>query len=144
MSALDLKAPTQLASMRHETDRMLLNFWVAHWIGCGSLMIDCRRFIGKQLMAVDILWASFRASRSLPFDDPYASAFRYTKPIHKDFWKRKGLLFFLNRYYNNGATIIVGSVGLDRGALLVVQLLSLFAHILSNLIAGLVLFLKMI
>ena len=32
---------------------VLLNFWIAHWIGLGPTLIDCNHFLGKQLVAVD-------------------------------------------------------------------------------------------
>ena len=77
---------------------VLLNFWIAHWIGLGPTLIDCSHFLGKQLVAVDTLWASLRPARAPPFDIPYPSAFQHIRPIHKDFWKRKGLIFILNRH----------------------------------------------
>ena len=50
---------------------ILFNFWVAHWIGFSTLSVDCKHFMGKQLVAVDTLWASLRPSRTPPFDEPY-------------------------------------------------------------------------
>ena len=58
---------------------ILLNFWVAHWIGFGNLTVDCKHFMGKQLVAVDTLRASLRPSRAPPFDEPYTSAFPYIR-----------------------------------------------------------------
>ena len=126
---------------------MLLSFWIAHWIGLGPTLIDCNHFLGKQLVAIDTLWASLRPPRTPPFDTPYPSAFQHIRPIHKDFWKRKGLIFILNRHLDFGASVVVlvvGSSGLERNTLLVVQLPALSEHVLSNRVSGLVVSAKMI
>ena len=68
----------------------------------------------------------------------------YTKPIHKDFWKRKGILFFLIAHADLGISVVVGSAGLQEDRRLVAQLPPQWEHAGNNLLSGLLVLSKLI
>ena len=100
--------------------------------------------MGKQLVAVDTLWATLRPSKTLPFEDPYPEHFLHLRPIHKDFWKRKGVLFFLLLHPDCGTSVVVGSAGLEEDTLLVAQLPPQRPTEGDNLLSGLLVLARLV
>ena len=122
----------------------LLRPWLNYWIQPLPNPLPGDYLMGKQLVAVDTLWATLRPSRTLPFETPYLSRFLHIQPIHKDFWKRKGILYFLVAHADLGISVVVGSSGLQEDTLLVAQLPPQWEHDGDNILSGLLVLAKLI
>ena len=122
----------------------LLQHWLGYWIQPFPSPFPGDYLMGKQLVAVDTFWATLRPARALPFEAPYLSHFLHIKPIHKDFWKRKGILFFLIAHADLGISVVVGSAGLQEDRRLVAQLPPQWEHAGNNLLSGLLVLSKLI
>ena len=126
----------------------LLRPWIDYWIRPlpthSRESISCHGLTGKQLVAVDSLWATLRPSRSLPFDEPYLSHCLHLRPIHKHFWKRKGILYFLVMHADQGISVVVGPAGLQEDTLLVAQLPPQWQHEGDNILSGLLVLAKLV
>ena len=122
----------------------LLKHWLHYWIPPLPNPLPRDYLMGKQLVAVDTLWATLRPARVLPFEESYLSHFLHIKPIHKDFWKRKGILFVLVAHADLGISVVVGSAGLQEDSLLVAQLPPQWEHDGNNILSGLLVLNKLI
>lgn len=122
----------------------LLKHWLNYWIPPLPNPLPRDYLMGKQLVAVDTLWATLRPARALPFEELYLSHFLHIKPIHKDFWKRKGILFVLVAHADLGISVVVGSAGLQEDSLLVAQLPPQWEHDGNNILSGLLVLNKLI
>ena len=122
----------------------LLKHWLNYWIPPLPNPLPRDYLMGKQLVAVDTLWATLRPARVLPFEESYLSHFLHIKPIHKDFWKRKGILFVLVAHADLGISVVVGTAGLQEDSLLVAQLPPQWEHDGNNILSGLLVLNKLI
>ena len=122
----------------------LLKHWLNYWIPPLPNPLPRDYLMGKQLVAVDTLWATLRPARALPFEESYLSHFLHIKPIHKGFWKRKGILFVLVAHADLGISVVVGSAGLQEDSLLVAQLPPQWEHDGNNILSGLLVLNKLV